>query len=217
MLTEQLKVKWFWFARWTCRLFCLLFFRMRTYGRENIPKKGGFLLICNHQSYLDPILCAVPITRRIGFLARESLFAHWLFGGIIRSLGTIPLKLGEADISAMRNVIDVLKQGRGVCLFPEGTRSLDGKITPFKPGFGLLCRRGKAAVVPVVIDGAFESWPRHKKLFSPGSIVVCYGKPISAEQAKRMGDARLAEVLTETLRQMQTTCRIKQGKKPYDY
>ena len=212
-----MKKKWFWSVRWTCRLFCLLFFRMRTYGRENIPKKGPFLLISNHQSYLDPILCAVPITRRIGFLARESLFTHWLFGGLIRSLGTIPLKLGEADISAMRKVIDVLKEGRGVCLFPEGTRSLDGKITPFKPGFGLLCRRGKAAVVPVVIDGAFECWPRHKKLFSPGSIVVCYGKTISAEQAKKMGDAKLAEVVTDTLRQMQTMCRIKQGKKPHNY
>ena len=190
---------------------------MRTYGRENIPSKGPFLLISNHQSYLDPVLCACPIRRRVGFLARESLFTHWLFGGMIRSVGTIPLKLGEADLSAMRKVIDVLRQGRGVCLFPEGTRSADGKITPFKPGFGLLCRRGKAAVVPVVIDGAFESWPRHKKLFSSGSIAVCYGKAISAEQAKEMGDAKLAEVLTDTLRQMQTTCRIKQGKKPYDY
>ena len=212
-----MKAKWFWLVRWMCRLLCMLFFRMRTYGRENIPSKGPFLLISNHQSYLDPVLCACPIKRRVGFLARESLFAHWLFGGIIRSLGTIPLKLGEADLSAMRKVIDVLKQGRGVCLFPEGTRSIDGRITPFKPGFGLLCRRGKAAVVPVVIDGAFESWPRHKKLFSPGSIVVCYGKAISAEQAKKMGDAKLAEVLTDTLRQMQTVCRIKQGKKPYDY
>ncbi len=212
-----MKAKWFWFVRWLCRLFCLLFFRMRTYGRENIPKKGPFVLISNHQSYLDPILCAVPITRRIGFLARESLFSHWLFGRMITSVGTIPLKLGEADLSAMRKVIDVLKQGRGVCLFPEGTRSIDGKITPFKPGFGLLCRRGKAAVVPVVIDGAFECWPRHKKLFSPGKIAVCYGKAIGADEAKEMGDVKLAEVLTDTLRQMQTICRIKQGKKPYDY
>jgi 1-acyl-sn-glycerol-3-phosphate acyltransferase len=86
-----------------------------------------------------------------------------------------------------------------------------------KPGLGLLCRRGGAAVVPVVIDGAFECWPRHKKLFSPGSISVCYGKPITAEQAKNMGDKKLAEVLTDTLRQMQTNCRVKQGKKPYDY
>lgn len=175
------------------------------------------MLLSNHQSYLDPILCAVPIPRRVGFLARETLFDHWLFGGLIKSLGTIPLKLGEGDLSAMRKVIGVLKEGRGVCLFPEGTRTDDGKITRLKPGFGLLCRRGKAAVVPVVIDGAFESWPRHKKLFSPGSITVCYGKAISAEQATEMGDAKLAEVLTETLRQMQTTCRIKQGKKPYDY
>jgi len=117
----------------------------------------------------------------------------------------------------MRKVIDVLKQGRGVCLFPEGTRSLDGKITPFKPGFGLFCRRGNAAVVPVVIDGAFECWPRNKKLFSRGSIVVSYDKAITAEQAKKMGNKKLADVLTETLRKMQNESRIKQGKKPYDY
>ena len=217
MFKEQIAAKWFWFARWLCRLFCLSFFKVRTYGRDNIPKKGPFVLISNHQSFLDPMLCGGPIKRRVSFLARESLFNHWLFGRMIRSVGTIPVRLGEADISAMRRVIDVLKKGRGVCLFPEGTRSEDGRITPFKPGFGLLCRRGKAAVVPVVIDGAFECWPRHKKLFTRGNIAVCYGRPIDAEQAKTMGDAKLAELLTVTLRQMQNECRIKQGKEPYDY
>jgi 1-acyl-sn-glycerol-3-phosphate acyltransferase len=217
MFREQLKAKWYWFARWLCRLFCMLFFRVRTYGRENIPARGAFVMISNHQSYLDPILCGGPIDRRVSYLARRSLFDHWFFGRIIASVGAIPLKLGEADISAMRKVIDVLKQGVGVCLFPEGTRTYDGRVTALKPGFGLLCRRGKAAVVPVVIDGAFECWPRHQKLFSGGSIVVCYGKAISAEQAKEMGDAKLAEVLTDTIRKMQTRCRIEQGKKPYDY
>ena len=71
--------------------------------------------------------------------------------------------------------------------------------------------------MPVVIDGAFECWPRHKKLFSPGSISVCYGEVITAEQAEEMGDEKLAEVLTDTLRRMQAECRTKQGKKPYDY
>ena len=61
--------------------------------------------------------------------------------------------------------------------------------------------------------GAFECWPRHKKLFSPGSIRACYGKAISAEQAKNMGDKKLAELLTDILRQMQTKSRVKQGKK----
>ena len=217
MLKENINVKWYWLVRWICRVFCMLFFRMRSYGRENIPSEGPFVLISNHQSYLDPMLCGITSKRRLGFLARKSLFSNWFFGRLISSVGTIPVKLGEADISAMRKVIDLLKQGKGVCLYPEGTRTMDGKITPFKPGFGLLCRRGNAAVVPVVIDGAFECWPRHKKLFSHGSIVISYGKAIPAEQAKNMGDSKLAEVLTEILRKMQNESRIKQGKKPYDY
>jgi len=217
MLTEELKAKWFWLARWMCRVFCMLFFRVRTYGRENIPGKGPFVMISNHQSYLDPMLCGGPIKRQVSFLARESLFTHWLLGRMISSVGTVPVKRGEADISAMRRIISKLKAGGGVCLFPEGTRSTDGKITAFKPGFGLLCRRGGAAVVPVVIDGAYECWPRHKKLFSHGPIWVSYGKAIPAETAKNMGDEKLAEVLTATLRRMQNESRIKHGLKPYDY
>ena len=217
MLKENIKAKWFWLVRWMCRLFCISFFRVRSYGRDNIPKTGSFVLISNHQSFLDPMLCGIPLKRQVSFLARDSLFNNWFFGSAIASVGTIPVRQGEADISAIRRAIDILKQGRGICLFPEGTRSYDGKITPFKPGFGLLCRRGGAAVVPVVVDGAFECWPRHKKLFSSGLIVVSYGKAIPAKQAKNMGDEKLAEVLTETLRKMQNKSRIKQGKKPYNY
>ncbi|MFZ2149537.1 MAG: lysophospholipid acyltransferase family protein [Sedimentisphaerales bacterium] len=217
MLKEKLNAAWFWLARWMCKVFCILFFRVRTYGRDNVPKKGAFVLVSNHQSFLDPIFCVGPLKRPSSFLARDSLFANWFFGPLISSVNAIPVKLGEADISAMRKVIGSLKKGGGVCLFPEGTRTYDGKIAQLKTGLGLLCRRGGAAVVPVVIDGAFECWPRHKKLFSPGSIRVCYGKAITAEQAKNMGDKKLAEVLTDTLRRMQAKSRIKQGKKPYEY
>ncbi len=217
MLKEKLKARWFWLARWFCKVFCIIFFRLRSYGVENVPDKGAFLLVSNHQSYLDPIFCGVPIKRHLYFLARDSLFANWFFGSLLSSVNSIPVKRSQADLTAMRKVIDKLKKGSGVCLFPEGTRSSDGKIASLKSGFGLLCRRGEAAVVPVVIDGAFECWPRHKKLFSPGSISVCYGKAISAEQAKNMGDDKLADFLTDTLRRMQTKGRVKQGKKPYDY
>jgi 1-acyl-sn-glycerol-3-phosphate acyltransferase len=217
MLKEKIKAKWFWVARGICQLFCLSFFRVRSYGRDHIPKKGAFVLICNHQSYLDPILCGITSPRRLGFLARASLFTHWFFGRLISSVGTIPVKLGESDLTAMRKVIDKLKKGEAICLFPEGTRSLDGKIERFKPGFGLLCRRGKAAIVPAVVDGAFECWPRNKKLFSRGPIWVSFGKVISAEQAKKMGDEKLANVLTDTLRQMQNNLRIQHGKEPYVY
>ncbi len=217
MFKEELKARWFWLARWICRVFCILFFRVRTYGMDNIPDKGAFVLVSNHQSYLDPIFCGAPVKRHLSFLARDSLFFNWFFGPLISSVNAIPIKRGEADLHAMRKVINKLKKGGGVCLFLEGTRTYDGKITPLKPGLGFLCRRGGAVVVPVVIDGAFECWPRHKKIFSPGRVSVCYGKAITAEQAKNMGDEKLAEVLTDTLRRMQTKSRVEQGKKPFDY
>jgi 1-acyl-sn-glycerol-3-phosphate acyltransferase len=217
MPEEILKTVWFWFCRWVCRLFCILFFRLRTYGTENIPDKGPFLLVSNHQSYLDPVFCGIPLKRQLCFLARDSLFTNRFFGKLISSVNTIPLKQGEADLSAIKTVIAKLKDGKAVCLFPEGTRTSDGKIAPLKSGLGLLCRRGNAAVVPVVIDGAFECWPRHKRIFSSGPITVCYGKPIPADQAKNMGDEKLTQLVTKTLRNMQNACRSKLGKKPYDY
>lgn len=217
MFKEKIKAKWFWVARVICQIFCISFFRVRSTGRDHIPRKGAFVLISNHQSFLDPVLCGVTSHRRLGFLARDTLFSHWFFGRLISSLGTIPVKQGEADLTAMRKVIAKLKSGEAICLFPEGTRSPDGKIEPFKPGFGLLCRRGGAAIVPTVIDGAFECWPRHKKLFSRGPIWIAFGKVLSAEQAKNMGDEKLANVLTETLRHMQNKLRIQHGKEPYDY
>ncbi len=211
------KMRWFRLARWFCKVFCMTFFRIRPADLENVPDQGPLVLICNHQSFLDPVLCGIFVKRPLYFLARDTLFKG-LFGWLIASVNTIPVKRGAADLSAMKTIISKLKEGSGVCLFPEATRTSDGRITPFKRGFGLLCRRGGAAVVPVVIDGAFECWPRHKKLFSPGGrIVICYGKCIPAEQVRKMGDRKLAEFLTDTLRQMQNDCRIKQGKESYGY
>jgi 1-acyl-sn-glycerol-3-phosphate acyltransferase len=217
MNNEQPKMIWFRLARWFCKIFCMAFFRIRPAGLENVPDQRALVLICNHQSFLDPVLCGIFVKRPLYFLARDSLFRGF-FGRLIASVNTIPVKRGAADLSAMKTIISKLKEGSGVCLFPEATRTSDGRITPFKPGFGLLCRRGGAAVVPVLIDGAFECWPRHKKLFSLGGrIVICYGKCISAKQVRRMGDRKLAEFLTDTLRRMQNDCRLNQGKELYSY
>jgi len=133
-------------------------------------------------------------------------------------VNAIPVRRGAADISAIKMVIGKLKQGQGVCLFPEATRTSDGRIAAFRGGFGLLCRRAAAPVVPVLIDGAFETWPRHSRIFTPGRrITVWYGKPIKADRAGRMDDTALAGALTDMLRAMQTEVRAKLGKQPYDY
>jgi len=221
MIKEKLNERWFWLARWVCRVFCILFFRLSVQGLENIPKKGAFILVCNHQSYLDPVLCGIPLKRHLFFLARDSLFNNWFSGRLLASVNTIPVRRGRADLTAIKKIIEKLKEGKGVCLFPEGTRTADGKITPFKAGLALLARRSNVptfvGIVPAVIDGAFECWPRHKKIFGPGRIDICYGKVISAEKIKNISDTELAERLTQSLRKMQNNCRARQGKKPYQY
>lgn len=218
MLLKRIQLGWYWFCVWACRLFCSTFFSLRIYGRSHIPDKGAFVLISNHQSLLDPVFCGMHLKRHLYFLARDTLFKNRAFGLLISSLNTLPVKRGQADLAAMRKLIRRLREGNGVCLFPEATRTEDGRIRQFKPGFGLLCRRGNAAVVPVVIDGAYECWPRQQKIFVPGGrIMICYGKPIPADEVKDMTDKQLAEKLTNQLRKMQEVCRRRQGKEPYNY
>jgi cytidylate kinase len=220
---ESLKVPpspaaWYWVARFLCKVFTLIFFRYRAYGRENIPAEGAFVLACNHQSFMDPVFCGISVKRHVTYMARDTLFKNWLFGPLISSVNAIPISRDKPEIAVMRLVIDRLREGAAVCLFPEGTRTEDGRITAFKPGFGLLCRRSKAAVVPVLVEGAFEAWPRHRKLFRPFQpIVVRFGRPLDPKQVAGMSNEELADTVTRTLREMQNEVRRKQGKPPYDY
>ena len=218
MSKQKIKSLWYNIAKTTCYLFCRLCFSFKISGKENIPADGAFIMVSNHQSFLDPVFCACGIRRQMNFLARDTLFKNPFFRWLCFSVNTTPLRRGKADISAMKTVIKKLQAGRPVLLFPEATRTSDGRIAQFKAGLSLLCRHGNAAIVPVLIDGAFECWPRHKKIFSLGKkIVVRYGKPIPAEQAKSMPDEKLAEFLTSTLRRLQTEVRLEQGKQPFPY
>ncbi len=218
MPRKSLSTIWFSIARWFCKVFCLLFFHLRATGFENVPANGPFILACNHQSFLDPLFCGVLLRRHLHFLARDTLFSNRFFAAILRSVNCISVRRGQADVTAIRTVIAKLREGVGVCLFPEGTRSRDGRVADFKPGLGLLCRRSDSPIIPVVVEGAFECWPRHKKLPTPGSaITVRYGRCISAEQAAEMGDDALASALTETIRTMQNDIRIARGKPPFEY
>ena len=217
MSKEMLKWVWYRIARLSCRMFCAILFRYRVYGRENVPPEGPVILASNHQSFLDPVFCGVGVKRHLVYVARDTLFRWRLFGFLIHSVNAIPVSRDKADIAAMRAIIARLQGGAAVCLYPEGTRTRDGRIVPVKAGFGLLCRRAKAVVVPVLIDGGFETWPRHKRLFTPGAIMVHFGKPMSPAQIDTMTNEELADHLTRTLRQMQHDARLKQGRKPYDY
>ena len=191
---------------------------MRFIGLENVPSAGPYILAVNHQSFLDPFLAGIALKRQLAFMARDSLFKRKILELMLNSVKAIPVRRGQADLASIKAIIARLKQGDGVCLFPEATRTTDGRISPFKGGFSLLSRRGNAPVVPVLIDGAFECWPRHRKLFKAGSkITVTYGQPISVEKITGMEDEDFAVMLTNTLRQMQSQTRTAEGKQPFNY
>ncbi len=218
MLIEKLKSVWYEVSRVGCIIFCRCFLRLDVKGMKNVPKDGALLLVSNHQSYLDPIFCGLVLRRHLFYLGRDSLFRNKYFRLLSNSLNALSVRRDKADITAIKEILDRLKKGCGIVLYPEGTRTRDGRIGEFKPGAAMLCKRGGAVIVPVLLDGAFECWPRFKKIFSFGSkVVVRYGKAITSEKAKVMSSRQLAAYLNDKLRQMQIEVRRELGKEPFDY
>src|SRR5580704_9461601 len=143
-----------------CWIVTSLWFDLKVYDVQYVPRTGPVLLIANHQSYLDPVLVAVRLYRPVSYFAKSELFENPFFGWLIRSLHAFPVRQGEADIGAVRQTLERLEQGYILNLYPEGTRTLDGEIGPIQRGIALILRKTQVPVVPVVIDGSFQAWPK---------------------------------------------------------
>ncbi len=192
----------FYWSIWALAMLALtLLFRMRRYHLDRIPSKGAVLLVANHQSHFDPPLVGLCVRgRQYRPLARESLFRNGVFGAIIRWLNAVPLRDNEGDLGAMRTVIDLLRQGEPVCIFPEGSRTPDGAMHEFKRGVTVAIKRADCVVVPMAVEGAFDAFPRHRKLprLWGGRIAIMAGSPIEANELLRDGpDAALRRLERE--------------------
>ena len=147
-------------------------------GNYHIPLKGSAIIASNHVSFYDPPVVGGNARRQFYYFARDTLFKG-LLGRIISSIGTIPVNRDTADIKSLKAIFKVLKNGGAIMIFPEGTRSLDGKLSAPKPGAGMIACKSKAKVVPARIFGTFEVWGRHSKLpHLGGSIHISFGPPI---------------------------------------
>lgn len=156
---------WFELSRTTCRIFLTLAYRFRVHGRHHLPTSGPALLVANHQSFLDPIICGSAIApHHLVFIARVGLFKFKPFARLIASYNAIPIRQGEPDTAAIRAALDQLAKGRIVVVYAEGLRTPDGPMHPFQRGAAVLLKRAKCPVIPLAIEGAFDAWPRHKPL-----------------------------------------------------
>lgn len=196
------------FLQTLCYIATVLLFDLKVFGKQNLPAHGGVLVLANHQSFLDPVLVAVKLNRAVSFLARSTLWKG-PFGWLITSLNAFPVKQGRGDLGAMKQSIAILQAGRALLVFPEGTRTPDGEMSPLASGISLLVRRARVPVVPVAIDGAFDAWPRSSKLFKPSKIRVSFGKPIdfSHHSADEIAPEieRQIRAMIKSLREMKTS------------
>lgn len=156
-----------------------IFFSFRTIGWRNVPKEGAVILASNHASYLDPPLIGNGTLRRLNYVAKEELFNRPWKRFILTLWGGIPINRDKFDKASLKRIMECIKAGKALVIFPEGTRGPDGELLPAKPGTGMLVSMAKCPVVPVYVKGSYRSLGKvHRKLHLFVPITVIYGKPM---------------------------------------
>ncbi len=154
-------------------------------GRENVPPKGtGFFLLCNHISKAEaPVIAAWLYPRAFWFPSKAEFYKNWVVGffwQLCTAVHTFPVRRGERDMKAVGLMRDLLKSGKNVLLFPEGTRSYDGELLPGKRGVGMIVHQAQPVVLPVYVRGFDEQWPSGSflpRLSAPRSL-ISFGPPM---------------------------------------
>jgi 1-acyl-sn-glycerol-3-phosphate acyltransferase len=198
---------WWSFWRIIARSILVLAFRGRVLGVKNVPRTGSVLLVSNHQSVMDPPLASLAFDRECQFMARETLFANRFFARLISSLNAFPVRRNTADMRAIKETLRRLKRGQMVLVFPEGTRTTDGRIGRLQPGVASIAKQARATVVPTLIEGAYTVWPRYAVLPRFARVIIKYGPPICPEETAALSKEAIMERIDCTLRQMQADVR----------
>ena len=159
------------------------------------------ILASNHASFLDPPLVGSGLKRDINYLARESLFRFPGIGALLRSWNAVPVDRDGGGARGLKTILDRLLAGNAIILFPEGTRTTDGKLQPARSGIGLTVIKSATPVVPVRVFGTFEAYGRNHKFPRPCRVMVKYGQPMNFEklraEAKICAKPRLKEIYQE--------------------
>ncbi len=181
------------FVKGLLKVFVSLWFKWEVVGGENLPNQGPVVVAANHASMWDPVMVGIALPRKVHYMAKKELFRIPLFGQVLHPLGAFPVKRGKSDRAALKAAIEVLKEGKVLGLFPEGSRTKDGALMEFQPGAGLLALKGNAPLVPIAIKGTFKMGLRFKR-----KVFVVIGDPIYLDDFKesaRINSKELARAM----------------------
>ena len=186
----------FWFLRDLCLLALRIYNRLSISGREKIPPERPLILAANHTSNMDPVVVGCSFPLKVRPLGKIELFqGNRAFKWLITHLGCIPVsrESDSAAASALKQFLSILKNGENVLIFPEGSRSHDGRLKPIEGGITVLATGTGAPIVPAYIAGTFECMPIGAKFIKPHKIRVRFGNPIyplPKEQRKSLKEER---------------------------
>jgi 1-acyl-sn-glycerol-3-phosphate acyltransferase len=178
---DQLKMRPFYgFFHFLAANIHSMWFRGEVAGTDHFPLEGPFLIASNHASHLDPPIVGSHVPRQMRFFARKTLWKNRMLAWWMNQVETIPVERDSGDIGAIKRVLQALAENRAVVLFPEGTRSMDGRLQKPKPGVGLMACKTGVPVVPCRIYGSFEAFGKGSAIPRFGSsISVVFGPPIT--------------------------------------
>jgi len=169
----------YYIIRAICWLILKIFWKIEVIGIENIPKEGGLILASNHVSYLDPIVLAITMERKICFITKKEAFNN-IFGSVLlKNLNAFPVDRRKVDIRSLKKSLSILHEKKVLGIFPEGTRSSNGELQELKLGAIKIAMKAGVPILPVGIIGTNKIYPRGKKfpILFKHRIIVKYGAP----------------------------------------
>ena len=173
----------YYFACVSIKLILRIFWRYKRIGAEHVPKSGGVIIASNHVAYVDPPFLGAVAPRELFYLAKAELFSNALFGWLLDKCNTIPIARGAFDRRAIRRAVELLKDGKALLLFPEGTRSRSGRFLEPKLGVGKIALEAGVPIVPAYIHNSgslFASLLKRKRL------VIGFDTPITRTSLERL-------------------------------
>lgn len=169
---------------WFFRIYTGLYHRRRVFNEERVPRAGGAILAANHMSYIDPPLVGCSTRRVIHYLARSSAFKSAIGGAILRSWNSIPVDRDGGSAKGLRTILERLRGGCAIMMFPEGTRSPDGTQQHARPGIGLMIAKSDTPVIPVRVFGTYEAYSRHHAIPRPRRVQVKFGEALDFKKLR---------------------------------
>ncbi|MBR4196411.1 MAG: 1-acyl-sn-glycerol-3-phosphate acyltransferase [Synergistaceae bacterium] len=190
------------------KLLLIIYNRCSAKWLAKLPDNEKFIVACNHASNLDPLIVGCFFPRLLRYLAKEELFEGWFLGTCIRALGAVPVSrtTNASAAGALKGFMKLYQEGSDVLIFPEGGRTLDGKLQPLEAGVALIAAHTHAPILPVFIHGSFRAMPPNSFFVKPTKLRVTFGEPLRFSDEvydSKSGRQIIMDALTEKFRELE--------------